>query len=355
MATETLPDAPALRFGRRERAFAQMAAHDLDVLVLGRVANMRYVSGVPMLWNAGTRPFGPGCVAVRETQEIHLLSTWDEGVPEEIPHENLYGITWNPMNYVTVLEGIAAKAEPRRVGTDAMSPLFAQLLPMAFPNAELVDAGPAVQAAKRIKTAEEVGALRAAIRVAEDCLAAAVAELRPGVRERELTAAFMDAMASRGVTTPARQDVARYTSPELVAFHAGVVAGGYAGEVGRTWPVAGTGNGLFRRCEELLSRLLDACAQGNSGAALFDAYEAAGEAVPDLPIARGLGLGFDDPVIVRGLPETAARERLDPGVVLAVTACVSDDNSGSVVAQEAVLITDDGPQVLSSSPFPERS
>src|SRR3546814_12586976 len=87
--------------------------------------------------------------------------------------------------------------------------------------------------------------------VAEGALAAAVAELRPGVGERELTAVFMDAMASSGVTTPATQDVVRITSRgprapgsdrlvepgDLVAFDAGVVADGYAGEVGRTWPV----------------------------------------------------------------------------------------------------------------------
>jgi Xaa-Pro dipeptidase len=354
MATEVLPDARALRFGRRARALAQMEVHDLDVLVLGRVANMRYVSGVPVLWNAGTRPFGPGCIAVRATGDIHLLSTWDEGVPEEIPHENLYGITWNPMNYVKVLKAINAEVEPRRVGTDAMSPLFAQLLPMAFPNADLVDAGPVMQAAKRVKTVEEVDAIQAAVEVADACLAAAVAELRPGVSERELAAAFMDAMASRAVTTPARQDVARFTSPELVTFNAGVVADGYTAEVGRTWPVGGDGSGLFERCHTLLARLLDACRPGAPGFALLDAYAAAGEPVPAMPVARGLGLGFDDPVIVRDLPETAARERLDPGVVLLVTACVADGN-GTVVAQEPVLITDEGPRVLSSSPFPERS
>ena len=325
-----------------------MEAHELDVLVLGRVANMRYVSGVPVLWNAGTRPFGPGCVVVREPEEIHLLSTWDEGVPEEIPHDHLYGITWNPMNYVEVLKKIAATAQPRRVGTDAMSPLFAQLLPMAFPNAELVDGGPAIQAAKRIKTAEEVDAIRAAIDVAEAGLAAAVAELRPGVNERELAAAFMQAMASRGVTTPSRQDVARFTAPDLVAFSAGVVADGYTGEVGRTWPVSGNGNGSFTRCDQLLTRLVDACGPDAPGSALLDAY--AGDPLPAMPIGRGLGLGFDDPVIVRDLPDTAAKELLDPGVVLAVTAAV--DN---VIATEVVVVTDDGPEVLTSSPVPGRS
>ena len=100
---------------------------------------------MPVLWNAGTRPFGPGCVLVRATGEVHLMSTWDEGVPEEIPHDHLYGITWNPMNFVAVLERIGAEVRPRRVGTDAMSPLFAQLLPMAFPSAEIVDGGPALR------------------------------------------------------------------------------------------------------------------------------------------------------------------------------------------------------------------
>jgi Xaa-Pro aminopeptidase len=347
MATETLPDDRALRTGRRARAFAQMEAHDLDVLVLGRVANMRYVSGVPMLWNAGTRPFGPGCVAVRATQEIYLLSTWDEGVPEEIPRDHLFGITWNPMNYVGLLKGISKTVQPRRVGTDAMSPLFAQLLPMAFPDAELVDGGPAVQAAKRIKTEEELDAICASVAVADACLAAALAELRPGVTERELTAAFMDAMASQGVTTPARQDVARFTADGLVAFAAGVVAGGYTGEVGRTWPVDGAADAAwFKRCAELQARLLEACRPGAPATALFEAYERVGVPVPSTPIARGLGLGFDDPVIVRDLPETAAKTQLDTGIVMVVTA-----QAGPVIGQESIVITADGPEVLSSSPF----
>ena len=325
MATDTLPDEKALRYGRRERAFAAMEAHDLDVLVLGRVANMRYVSGVPMLWNAGTRPFGPGCVAVRETGDIYLLSTWDEGVPEEIPHDHLFGITWNPMNYVSVLKRVAAEADPRRVGTDAMSPLFAQLIPMAFPNAEIVDGSAALRAARRIKTADEIHAIRNAVRIADECLDAAAERVRPGVNEAELAAAFMDAMATGGVTTPSRQDVARITG-DVVALRGGVVVDGYIGEAARTMPTDA-------KCEALLAQLVAACQPGATGAALFDVYEAAGEPLPAEPIARGLGLGFDDPVIVRDLPETAAKERFDPGVVLAVTARV-----GPAIATETVVI-----------------
>lgn len=82
MVTEVLPDHPALRLARRQRAMAQMAAYDLDILVLGRQANVRYVTGVPQLWIAGTRPYGPTCVVVRATGDIYLNNTADEGVPE---------------------------------------------------------------------------------------------------------------------------------------------------------------------------------------------------------------------------------------------------------------------------------
>ena len=369
MATEVLPDDRTLRSGRRQRALDQMAAHDLDILVLGRQANVRYVTGAPQLWVAGTRPFGPGCVLVRATGAIHLLSTWDEGVPDDIPHENLYGISWNPVNTIAALQRIDGAATARRVGTDALSPGFAQLLPTAFPNAELVDGELAMRAARRIKTDEEVAALREAIAVAESSLAVAVAELAPGVREQTLAGALLESAAAGGVSTPTNQDVAWVTSPEhpwrrangegrvndgdLVAFSAGVLAGGYAGEVGRTWPVGDPGHAapLYRRWDSLWSRLIAACQPGACAAELIAAYQAAGEPAPPMPVARGLGMGFDPPVISSHLPQTAAGERLEPGMVLAVTGYVWEQGIGAVFGREAVLITADGPEVLTVSPF----
>jgi len=371
MATDVLPDDRALRSGRRQRALDQMAAHDLDVLVLGRQANVRYVAGAPQLWVAGTRPFGPACVLVRATGAVHLLSTWDEGVPDDIPHENLYGISWNPANTMAALRRIDGAATARRVGTDALTPVFAQLLPTAFPNAELVDGELAMRAARRIKTAEEVAALRDAIAVAESGMTAAVAHLRPGVSEQMLAGALLEALAAGGVSTPSNQDVAWVTSREhplrrvdadvrvqdvdLVAFSAGVLAGGYIGEVGRTWPAhngwvsAGTED-LFGRWNTLWSRLIGACRAGAAADGLLAAYEAAGEPAPPMPVARGLGMGFDPPVVSNHLPQSAAGERLEPGMVLAVTGYVWERGVGAVFGREAVLITADGPEVLTSSP-----
>lgn len=214
MSTEVLPDARDLRIGRRERALAQMEAHDIDILVLGRQANVRYVTGAPQLWIGGTRPFGPVCVVARASGEIHLMSTDDEGVPEEIGRDRLYGLAWNPMTFIDVLKNIDSASTARRVGTDAISPTFGTLLPMAFPNAEFVDGEQAMLAARRVKTSDEIAAMSAALRVAEMGIAAAVAELRPGLSEQTLAGAVLEAMAAGGVSTPATQDAAWVTSKE---------------------------------------------------------------------------------------------------------------------------------------------
>ena len=317
-----------------------MEKHDLDVLVLGRQANVRYVSGTPQLWVAGTRPFGPTCVLVRETGAIHLLSTWDEGVPDDIPHENLYGIAWNPMNTIVGLQRIDGAATAKRVGTDALSPGFAQLLPMAFPNAELVDGELAMRAARRIKTAEEVTALREAIRVAELGLAAAVAELRPGISEKTLGRCAVGGHGGRRREHPVHAGcrLGDLTRPPMATGQRGragagrrpggvlgrVLDGGYTGEVGRTWPVGDVDGAadLYRRWDALWDRLYEACQPGAPAIDLLAAYQAAGEELPPMPIARGLGLGFDPPVVSQHLPATAAEERLEAGMVLAVTGYV---------------------------------
>jgi Xaa-Pro dipeptidase len=371
MATEIVPDDLALRTGRRERVLAQMEAGDLDVLVLGRQANVRYVTGAPQLWVAGTRPFTPICVLVRATGEIHLNSSWDEGIPEEIGHDHLYGLAWNPMTNIEVLKQIDGAAGAKRVGTDAMSPSFAQLLPVAFPSAELVDGEVAMKAARRTKTADELRVLRGALGVAERGLAAAVSELAVGTTEQALNGVLMEAMAAGGFSTSATQDGAWITSREhswrvgrrdgriadgdLVAFAAGALADGYVGEVGRTWPVGEVSGApevqaLYRRSNDLWQRLVDACRPGAPASDLLVAYDAAGEPLPPLPVAHGLGLGFDPPVISPNLPKTSAAERLDPGTVLAVTAYVWEPGVGAVFSRDAVLITDDGPEVLTSSP-----
>jgi Xaa-Pro aminopeptidase len=369
---EVRPDDEVLRVARRSRVLAEMEAEGIDVLVVGREGNARYVSGAPRLWTAGSRAFGPGCVLVRATGAVHLLSTWDEGIPEEIPHENLYGISFNAMNFVTALQRIEGAATARTVATDGLTPSSAQLLPKAFPAADLVDGEPLLRRVRRSKTPEEVDAIRASVRIAERSLGEAEKVLAPGATERQLTGVFMEAMAMEGVTTPATQDVAWITSREhpwhrasrdapvergdLVAFEAGVILGGYVGELGRTRSAGGDvaiDPDLSRRCDELWDRLIGECRVGNPMSALLDGYTAAGIPAPPVPVARGLGLGFDLPLVTHALPREAAQQQAEVGMVLALTAYVWKEGVGAVYGQEPVVLTATGPELLSTTPFRE--
>lgn len=372
-STEVVPDGPALRSARRDRVLAEMEAADVDLLVVGREANARYVSGAPRLWVAGSRPFLPGCVLVRETGAVHLMSTWDEGVPEDIPHENLYGTTFNPGNFVKALRGIDGAAGARTVAADALNPTAAGLLPRSFPAARMVDGDRLMQRARRVKTPEEVDAIHASVQVAEQALSAAEAALEPGVTERQLTGVFMETMAAAGVTTPSTQDVAWITSRDhpwrragrdvsavagdLVAFEPGVILAGYVGEVARTRPVGdltAAATALYQRRDELWDRLLGACRPGLPLSDLLEAYADAGEAAPPVPVARGLGLGFDEPVVSHDLPGTAAGEILEVGMVLALTAFVWQEGVGAVYGMEPVVITEDGLEMLATTPFQDQ-
>ncbi|HVV74795.1 MAG TPA: M24 family metallopeptidase [Mycobacteriales bacterium] len=368
--TDVIPDDAELRAARRERVLEAMAAAGVDVLITGREPNARYVAGVPRLWINGSRPFGPGCVIERATGSIHIVSTWDEGVPDDIPHENLHGITFNRANTLAWLTQVEGAATAKTVATDGLMPSTLSLIRQAFPSAEVVDGEQLMAGVRRMKLPEEIRAIRTSVRIAEHALDAAEASLGAGMTGRRLTAAFMEAMADAGVTTPTTQDVAWITGRDihwsqasrdseiavgdLVAFDAGLMADGYVGEIGRTRSVGGlppAARKLRQRWDELWDRLVDGCRAGASAVGLLDAYDASGATPPPVPIARGLGLGNDLPFVTGALRRTAADQKLEAGMVLALTAYVWEEGVGAIYGQEPVVITADGPELLSTNPF----
>lgn len=368
--TEVRPDAAGLRNARRQRVLDAMELAGIDILISGREPNARYIAGVPRLWINGSRPFGPGCVIARATGSIHIVSTWDEGVPDDIPHENLHGITFNGANTLAWLTKVEGASTAKTVATDGLMPSTLGLIRKAFPSAELVDGEELMRRVRAVKLPDEVDAIRRAVRVAEDALLAAEAALTPGVTERQITAVFMGHMAEAGVTTPSTQDIAWITSrtnawarssrdtavaaDDLVALDGGVIADGYVGEVGWTAAVEGVakvGMSLVSAWDGLWDRLLAACRPGNPASSLLDAYITAGIPLPPMPVARGLGNGNDMPLVTAGLPETAAALRLEAGMVLAVTAYVWGDGVGALYGKAPVLLTDAGPELLSAKPL----
>jgi Xaa-Pro aminopeptidase len=331
------------------RTLDEMARRHVDALVLGRESNARFVSGATRLWLAGTRPFAPGCVVVRETRAVHLLSVTDFGVPADIPPERLYPISWNPATMMGALAAIPGVSGATRVGVDGLTPLFDQLLGATLPHVELADGEELMCAARRVKSPGEVDHIRAAIAAAMDALAAVVAALRPGIRERELKGVFEERMSQLGTTTPAFEGAfcvvddsapprrlatdREIASGDLVAMSAGVLLDGWEGSLARTWPCGAqhvADDDRWSLAHVQWAQLLDRC---RAGRRVGDVRAAA----PGAEV-HGVGLGYE------GLADDAV---LEPGMVVQF-----ELETDGILRGDTLLIGADHSELLTTFPYP---
>ena len=358
-------DFSRLRAERRTKVFAGLERHDLDALMLGGVGNVRYVAGARQLGRSGVLPFAPMAVVVRKTARVHLLSTWDEGVPPEIGRDDLYRMSWNPANLAADLAKIPGLSEARRVGTDGLTPLFADLIPQLVTSAELVDGTPVMATARRTKTPDEVTCLEVASAIAEAALSAMEDALAPGISERELLGVYDERIAALGSPMPPSEGVCFATPTsgpvrfrhlasdrpighgELVILAPGALYAGYESGLARTrvaGNVAPPGFGdLAARCARGMDALIAACRAGNTGADLYRAWESAGSPDPPMPLAHGLGLGAEPPVVGLG---RGSKATLDEGMVLSVQSWVTEEGVGGCLERAAVCVGGGDPSTL---------
>ena len=368
-------DFAKLRRDRQDRVFAAMEHHELDALLLSQPANRNYVSGSRTLWKAARGSFVPAAAVVRETRQVHVMGRWDPGVPDTVPFEHIYPMSWNP---ATILEGVAqalGRAGEGRVGVDQMSAGFAAMLSQALPKASLVDGGPAMMEARLVKTEEERRCLRTSTAIAEGALAEAVASVAPGVPEQELLGIFQRKATDYGVTAPLAQsgmcvqdtegDATRPPFHEMTSrrpLHAGdlvnvtggVLYTGYASDVGRTCLCGGEAEpaqaqrDLYQRWREAYGAMAEVCVPGKTAADLRRAFEAL-EPLPPVPVAHGLGQGYEPPIAGTGLgDETESRMELEQGMAVVLQPYVWRRGAGGFWAKETLLITDTGHERLTT-------
>ena len=308
----------SLHLQRRARAVDALAAAGIDMLVAGRQDHINYITGAHQLWTAGTRPFGPVCTLNVATSEIFLLSTWDEGVPDDIDLDHLHGITWNGGIIYQRLAANPGMAAAKTVGVDAWSPGMAGLLSAVAPGAEIVPVDDVLLSARRTKLPSEVDAIRAACAVAAAGVEAAIA--LPGSDAARL-AAGVEAMALAGSSTPAGEP---RVDGSFVDFSC--LRSHYEGGLGRT------SNGAAPDDRPHVA-LIAACVPGATGHDLR-------QAAPDGDwLVRGSGMGFEPPVINH---RYGAGEVLEANMVLSVSA-----TTGAEYARDTVLVTESAPEILS--------
>ena len=320
-----------------ERTVGAMGDAGVDVLLLGRDANARFVSAADRLSVSGSRAFAPGCVVVRETGGVHLLSISDDGIPADIPPEHFFPISWNPVNLLGAITAMPGVATARRIGVDGLTPLFTQLAQAFLPEAELVDGESIMREVRRVKSLDDIDAIRAAVAVLGDALGAAAAALAAGVREVELKGIFEEQMVAHGVRSPAFEATfcvaTKGSAPrafisdrvvaagDVVHIRAGVLRHGWEGSVARTRTCGGESPAVPAAHAETI-------AAARSGATVGD-LRASGATVD------GVGIGHE---------ELADHDTLEPGMVLWI-----ERWSDPVLVGDTVVVTENEPEVLTSS------
>lgn len=329
------------------RTLSAMADAGIDALVLGRAGNITFVSGAQQLALAGTRPFAPACVVVRATGRVHLMSTTDAGIPAEIPVDQLYGMSWNPLTIAGNVAALPGLAEAAVIGVDGITPMMEALLGGILPGAALVDGEAVLRAVRRPKSAGDLHGIRTAVDVAEACLAAVADAVAPGVTERALLGRFEARRGQMGVTNPAFDAVACVagTAPraivsdrvlrtgDLVHLRGGVLAGGWQGVLARTRVVDGATGPQIAASERAAAALGEAVAACRPGEVIAEL-----RARPEITALEGVGLGHE---------ELADDDVLAPDDVVYVEVLVDQ-----VLLGDMVHVTDGGPQILTTAPIP---
>jgi Xaa-Pro dipeptidase len=364
-------DFRALRHERAERVFALMESLDLDACMFGREANARYATGVRRLWTSQTRGFLPSCILVREPRASHLLSfsASYEGIPEEIGPDHYFPVTWNPMGMMERIGRYEGMATARRIGVDAMTPLFRDLLSHAFPEAELVAVDGALREVRSTKLPGELTCIRVATAIAESALVAAIGRIRPGVDHGVLLGAYLDRMASLGTSQFAQQGTfgaigpegalawatARGTLPDAaaVACAGGALWAGYEGSLARTWwsgpqPPSADARSAASRWRDTTDRVIDALRPGASGTDVLRAFGDTSHADTGARAVYAVGLGYEAPVAAPWLTaDELARAEVRAGTVLAVRELTTAASCG-FLGEELVLVRDGAPEVLTT-------
>jgi Xaa-Pro dipeptidase len=196
---------PAAEYqGRVDRARAELARRELDVLLVHHVPNVCYLSGYQ---SPATESYT--CLAVgRDGREILQL------VEHEIPNAELtswidevrsfrwYQPETIPAQTLSILDELGARRRAARIGLELAQPALPvsvyETLRRELPHARLVDASDLVYRQRRIKSPAEIACLRESGRITALGIEAALDAIRPGATDNDVARAGYAAMIGAG-------------------------------------------------------------------------------------------------------------------------------------------------------------
>jgi Xaa-Pro aminopeptidase len=382
VAIPSVPDMARLRADRYAKIQSQLEAQGVDGLVLLGSAPVAYATGADAPGEDSGRAglFRAVAVVVRGESAPHLYTAFWDGVPGEFPADHLHGPLFPDLNdgidhFVQALNGHFPKGATLGVD-DQTHPML-----RALGHFTWTDASSVLGAAKIIKTADEVSAIREAQRITEQAMDTVREALRPGLRQTDLSGIFLRRIFELGATanaidpiwqvmTPTKAegpwtvhgDLAYPTSTtdrilregDIIWVDAGICHQGYASDFGRTWLTTAHPSpdarqtSHFQRWRAVVDAARDILKPGVSALELGRAAIAMNDGVKpwmehfylahgigtdsaEMPlIGTDLGEGFDGSLI------------MGPGMVLVFEPVIWEEGYAGYRSEDIVAVTDTG-------------
>ena len=380
-----------MRADRFRRLQDQLDARGVDGLVLLGSSSVAYATGASVPAQDGDHAalFRPAAVVVRGDSAPHLYTLYTDGAPQDLPEDHLHGPLFPDLDdgidqFANALAGHFPAGG--RIGIDDQThPMLRNLHPYDW-----VDASSVTGAAKVTKTPDEVACIRNAQLINELAMVDALAILRPGVRQTDLSARFLRRIFELGASTNGIDPIWQVMAPtrelgpwtshgdlayptvttdrflrdgDVIWADAGITFQGYTSDYGRTWitGVDPTPNmkqdAQFRRWRTVVDAALDILKPGVSALQLARAaVQANGGVRPWIEhfyLAHGVGTeSAEIPLIGTDFGEQFDdRLIMQPGMVVVFEPVIWEDGAAGYRSEDIVAVTDRGWVKLSGSTY----
>jgi Xaa-Pro dipeptidase len=386
-------DFQSLRRQRVDKAQRQRAAARLDALLVWKDENVRYLTDLRPQLIAGKTTALNGALLVEGAAPILFCSGGERDRVERtmpwIEEAHTIPIIEEKALVAGSVQQILAPVlrrlglEKGRIGVDEANTILMLALHETLPALVVEDGDTPMQQARRIKLPEEIVLLEEAAALADAVTASASAAVAEGVRECEVAGEAMRALFRLGgeyahVMTPFVASGEHMAPPhricsdklirhgDVVFIDIGANWNGYFGDVART-VICGAPS---RQQQEIFTAVYEALQAGiaemrpgrtnqDAARAVFAAAEryGLGGRLLSLFVGHGVGIGANEPPYIGETLPGAPIFEFQPGMVFALEPLIWVEGirgGGGVRLEEQVLVTEDGPHIMSRAPFDAR-
>ena len=390
---EDRPDPARLREKRVARAREAMKAAGVDGLLVWKDENVRYLTGLRAQIIAGKSALLNGCLITAndgpillasggEVQRVTVTMPWIAEV-HAVPIMEAAGLVQAAVKGTIAPLVKKLGLDSGVLGLDEAAYCQVEALRNALPDTKLIDGDAVMQAARRIKFAEEIALMEEACAIAEAVTQSAVDAVKPGVRETDVVADAMHTLYRLGgemphVTTPFVASGERMAPPQrsasdkilrdgdVVFIDIGAMWSGYFGDMGRT-VICGRPSRrqqeVYTAVHEGLAAATKTMATGRTNddvaAAVREVATAHGLAANfiSLFIGHGIGMGSNEPPYIGESLPGAETVVLEEGMTFAVEPLIwvpGVRGGAGVRLEDTILVTADGGRALSRMGWDER-